>query len=142
MTLLRARAGICLLTSTDPTIPAKPQLLFLHKGSDSPEKLGSPAECRLVGGLLWHSGFGPNLAQCWSKRNVFLQNGFDAQLYDSTGKLLTYDTFCTPKATVMHVFINMKFCQTGVKSNHPKGIKTSDKGYFFGLGYLISKNCP
>ena len=38
---------------------------------------------------------------------------------------------CTPKATVMPAFTNIIFCQTGVKSHHPIGIKTSDGGYFF-----------
>ena len=136
MTLLRARAGTCLLTSTDPTIPAKPQLLFLHKSSDSPEKLGSPAECRLVGGLLRHSGFGPNLAQCWSKRNVFLQMVLMLNFMILLANYSPMMYFGTPKATVMQVFINMKFCQTGVKSNHPIGIKTSEKGYFFWVGLL------
>jgi hypothetical protein len=67
--------------------------------------------------------------------NVFLQNGFYAQLDASTGKLFTYDIFCTPKAAVLHAFINVIFCRTGVKSHHPMGIKTSDGGYFF-LGWV------
>ena len=82
-----------------------------------------------------HSGFGPNLAQFWSKQNIkcFLQNGFYPKLDASTGKLLSYDVFCTPKATVMHAFINTSFCQTGAKSRH-QGSKLLTEGTFFWFG--------
>ena len=59
---------------------------------------------------------------------------FYAQLDASTRKLLTYDVLCTLKATGMLAFINIIFCQTGVKSHHPLGIKTSDEGIFFWVG--------
>ena len=56
---------------------------------------------------------------------------FNAHLDAPTGKLLTYDVFFTPKAKVMHAFIDIIFFQTGVKSHHPIGIKIYNKGYFF-----------
>ena len=82
----------------------------------------------VVSGPIW-TNFGLN-----KMSNVFLQNGFYALLDAFTGKLLTYDVFCTPKAAVLHAFINLIFCQTGVKSHHPMGIKTSDGGNFFLVG--------
>ena len=63
---------------------------------------------------------------------------FYAWLDASTVKLFTYDVFCTPKAAVLHAFINVIFCQAGVKSHHPMGIKTSDGGNFF-LGWITLK---
>ena len=59
----------------------------------------------------------------------------NAQLDASTVKLLIYDVFCTPKAKIMHAYIDIIFCQPGVKSHNPIGIKTSDEGYFF-LGWV------
>ena len=52
----------------------------------------------------------------------------NAQSDASTGKLLTYNVFCTPKARVMNTFFDIKFCHTGVKSHQPIGVKISDEG--------------
>ena len=55
---------------------------------------------------------------------------FNAQLDASTVKLPTYDVFCTLKAKLMHAFIDIIYCQTGVKSHPSIGIKTFHKGFF------------
>ena len=74
--------------------------------------------CKGQRAVLHHSGSGPNLDQYGSKQNAKCFPSkcfFYAYLVASTDKLLTYDVFCTPKATVMHAFINIIFCQTGAK---------------------------
>ena len=68
-----------------------------------------------------HSGFRPNLDQCWSKQmsNVSFKLVFvNAQFYDYTDKLLTYNVFSTYKSMPMRSFIEIIFCQTDVKSHH------------------------
>ena len=71
------------------------------------------------------TNFGPNKCEM-----LLLKIVFYAQLDASTDKLLTYNVLCTPKATVMHAFINIIFSKPGVKSHHPLGIKTPNEGYF------------
>ena len=94
---------------------------------------------------IWHSGFVPNLDHVWSTQNVkcFALKWFLCLTWCFYWKINhLYAVFCTPKIAVLHAFINVIFCQTGVKSHHPMGIKTSDGGnFFFGLGYMKSKNC-